>query len=151
MIPLFDDMLKDILSENFGLPLTPLAWQQVKLSYSDIGFGFGCLEDIPHAAFAAGAITALPTILGQFDFSPTVIDILNDEISNKSSILPYLNDINRGIIHSQPSGALECVFLNNEQFHAGGEQPAHYHGGPKGCSEGKSHGVEAQKVLEWKA
>ena len=38
-------------------------------------------------------------------------------------------------IDSQPSGALKCVFLNTEQFHAGGEQPAHYRGRPKGCSE----------------
>jgi hypothetical protein len=55
------------------------------------------LEDIQHAAFAVGAIAALPTILGQLDFSPTVTDFLNDDISNKTSILPYLNDINNSI------------------------------------------------------
>ena len=39
------------------------------------------------------------------------------------------------LVHSQPLGAPECVFLNTEQLHAGGEQPAHYRGRPKGCSK----------------
>jgi hypothetical protein len=38
-----------------------------------------------------------------------------------------------GSIH-KPSGAFECV-IHTEQFHVGGEQPAHYRGRPKGCSE----------------
>ena len=42
--------------------------------------------------------------------------------------------LRRGL-NSQPSGVPECVLLNSEQFHAGGEQPAHYRGRPKGCSE----------------
>ena len=44
------------------------------------------------------------------------------------------------------------MFFNTEQFHAGGEQPAHYRGRPRGCSEENPMGRKESWVghSEWR-
>ena len=54
-------MLQKALGENIGYLLSPQAWFQARLGYSDGGFGFGFLQDIQHSALAS-AVTALPTL-----------------------------------------------------------------------------------------